>query len=341
MAAEYLTLAEAQNYRQNAFDADIIANIVNLSPILAGGINVPGGATPAALPFRIINDRTLSIRRETTEPTVDWYDPGEPVTGEIATATATTFTIRGLKTRLPIPREVQEGYSSLIDQVASQARMQLKGMVSQFMTTFYYGDNATNSKETSGLQKLVSTTTPDMHIDGTKATGDGAEDALSLVLMDDLLMRMKEGVDMFVTTRQMYRRFIAAARDTATGIGGNLQYGLAEWGKPVLMWGGVPLWPDDYMVDNETITTAGVYSGRSATPATDDCSSIIAVKFGPNHLHGISFSQPGPKVTLLRGPTQDYDGDIIWITWDVAVMMKSNYSIGIINALDASTAILA
>ena len=343
MADNYVTLAEAANlhYTEGVFDADIIMNTINSSPILSGGVNVPGGAMPAALPFRIINDRIHYWVRESVEPAGDWYDPGEPVSGNQATVEQDSVTIRSLKRRIAIPREVQRGYSSLIDQVSSQLRQQLKGMVSDFMDAFYYGDNATNSKDPNGIHLLRSYATPDM--EETCAASTATPAALTLSLMDKLVfLDMKEGADMIVMPRVVYALFAAAKRNSTTGIGANLQYGVTEFGQPVLQYAGIPMYADDYLGIVELCNTnSGAANLQYSAKTGGSAASLHAIKFGPNHLHAISFSQAGPQVTLLSGPTQDYDGDILWLTWDVAFARKSNYSIGSIVNIDDATAITA
>ena len=334
MAAEYLTLAEAGNLRQAQLFPELIPTVINMSPILSGGQNELGGVSVAALPFKIVNDRVMTIVRQTAKPAVNWYDPGEKVTGETKTTTQTSFTIRGLKFRVVIPREIREGYASLIDQAAMELKAQLESMTDEFMKAFYYGDNATNSKEPSGLHKLVSTATPDMH-ETMAANATGA--ALTLTKLDILLLQdMKVRPDLIVCSRNLGLQFAAAARSTATGIAGNFSsQPLAEWGMPVLRYAGIPLFVDDYLTQTELCDSAGDYSAET-TGAT---STIFGIKFGPKYLHGISFSQAGPRVEYLTGPTQDYDGDIIWAYWDAAIVLESPFSVGnITNITDVAIA---
>ena len=336
MADTYLTLAEAANYRTTPLEVAVIENILEESPVLSGGINVMGGASPAALPFQLVPDRLLTINRESTYPTVAWYDAGEKVTGDTGTVAQTTFTIKGMKTRIVVPREVKEGYGSLVDQMNVQLQMNLKAMTKEFMNAFYYGKTATNSKEPNGLHSLVSSSSPDMLIEeGSSSAGTG----LNLTNMD-LLTSMGRGTppfDMIVCSRQLYRTFTAARRSTTTGIAGNFSaQPMREFGVPILFYNNVPIFPDDNILDTETVSTT-TYDAPTGGATT----TLFAIKFGPRYLSGVSFSQIGPVTKYVMGPTQDYDGDILWVLWDVGILMRSEYSVAAITGILPGTAIAA
>jgi len=334
MADTFLTLTEAANLSQADLHAEIIRTIANMDPVLRGGINLPEYADPAALPFMRVQDPTYTVIRESTRPEAAWYNPGEKVTSVAGTVATTDFLVKELKARIPIPRSIQMGSSRYVSQVTQQLNSQLLGMVDKFMETFYYGDTVTNSKEPKGLHKMVSATTPDMSMDASASSATAA--ALTLTNLDDLISRMKFGCDMLVMSRQMWRRFTIAIRDTTTQIAGNLVEGRNEWGLPVRTYGGIPIFPSDYIRDTELCNTSDAFVNATGGSGT----SIYALKFGPDFLHGINLGT-GIEVNVIPGPTQDEDSHIIWVTWYVGLVLESPFGLGILMDLAPASAITA
>ena len=187
-----------------------------------------------------------------------------------------------------------------------------------FLDTFIKGDNTTNPREFSGLQKRC-----DQYSNRKLAAGStSGGDALSLTKLDEAIARVNAGTSRkyIIAPRAMLPRFIGAARNTS--ISGFVTQTWDDVGKPKLTYAGIPI-------------LFGYEPDKHSTfmPFTEACpgggatgSSIYVVALGGDRVRGIQLKEMGAEDVgrVLTGSKPVYRTHI---SWDVGIVDEHDYGV--------------
>ncbi len=156
----------------------------------------------------------------------------------------------------------------------SQEVMKIKALAQAWTTCFIKGDSVIQPRQFDGLQaRLVGSQLMDA---GNTAGGD----ALSLEVLDEAIDRVSNPTHIIIN-RTLKRKF-KRARDQ--GIAGNFYLDKDEFGRPLEVYGGLPLlttWGDSKMPDPLLFNEVGAGGGAATS------TSIYVVSFAPNGVTGI------------------------------------------------------
>lgn len=154
----------------------------------------------------------------------------------------------------------------------------VRAMSLKWSQAFIKGDAVSNPRMFDGLQARLRGR--QLLAAGTTSGGT----PLSLFKLDELLT-LVDGANALVMNERMMLRFGQAARNPS--VGGYVTWTKDQFGEPVMNWGGVPilvLKRDNLNQDILPFTEAAYAGAATAT-------SIYAVRFDEDHVHGIQ-SQP-------------------------------------------------
>lgn len=160
-------------------------------------------------------------------------------------------------------------------QRAVHESMKVKALALNWMLKFFKGDADANPREFDGLQRRL---TGNQIIEAGSTDGG---DALSLEKLDELRDQVDQPTH-YMLNRTMIRRLSTASRSTT--IGGFITTEKDDWGRPLAMYGGLPLLPvDEDNEGNQILPFTEVGSGGSTATAT----SIYCMSTEPEHTRGI------------------------------------------------------
>ena len=180
-------------------------------------------------------------------------------------------------------------------------------MMKKMGDRFIYGDVDASALQADGIHAWTrnynSTDYPDLNID----EGEGA---LSLANLRRLLDAMPLGVDEIWVPKVLGRRFDQMVQEAgiASYVGPwNIQYGINELGKRVVLFDGIPIIRTDYLVAEQINTGIDSTSVREkVTAGATKYYSIFAVKFG-------NLMEQNPGICLAYGGTEG-QGDLFEVT---------------------------
>lgn len=153
--------------------------------------------------------------------------------------------------------------------------MKVKAMGLYLTAKFINGDSEDDPREYDGLRKRI---TGSQLINRTLAASTNG--ALSLEALDAAIDAVDDPTHL-IMSKAMRRKFTVAARDPA--VGGEISFGLDEFGKRVTYYNGLPILIADY--DD---TGARILDFNEAGPGGgSNCQSIYVVSFGSEKLVGI------------------------------------------------------
>lgn len=324
-----LTLAEAAKLSGPSIQAGIALNIANFDPVLSGGqpiaqmMQTPG-QSPVALPFVFFTGDQFEFNRENARGGATWAAPDAVLTAEAGTFTNVTVTMKYLYRDIEIPWPFIRGYNDLNNQAAAQVQAASYAISSEFMTKFWYGDNADDSVTPDGVFNNAEDFAGDNKI-------DEAASALNLTNMDAMLGRgMRMGCDMIVMTRKLREYFHRIATTSTTLVGTGFVDTGAPAGlsvrRPVTYYSDVPMYISDFITLTEDSGTPPLSTGGSET-------SIGFLKFGEAMLHGLS-QTGGPQLITVEENMSTKDSMKMRLRWyTVPVVTRSKFSVGYITGI--------
>ncbi len=252
-----LTLVDAQVISKDVLQAGIIETIVKESSVLA------------VLPFQTIEGNAYSYNVEKALPTVAFRGVNEAYTSSEAQFETRSENLVILGGDVELDRFIIQTLSNVNDQMAVQIMEKAKAVANTFSKTFFKGNKATNVKEFDGLDVRIAGT--GQEIDGK---GKSTEDKEVLAILNELLDTVRGGADALFLNKRVRRRILAVLQNSNHYI----EQGSDAFGRPVSMYGGVPL----MVVENEILGDTDIY----------------AVKFGA-YTHVAGLTNGGVQVRRL------------------------------------------
>jgi HK97 family phage major capsid protein len=242
-----LTKTEAAKLTNDLLLRGVIETVVKESQILQ------------YLPFMEVTGTTVAYNREATVPTTSFYDVGDTWTEGTATFTQETAKLSILGGDADVDNFLQATYADPNDLEAEVIASRAKSIAHKFSDTFISGSIASDSKSFDGLVNLVSASNQVISM------GDNGG-ALTLDKMDELIDAVKPGRPDLLLMSKRTRRKLSSLRRSS---GNLLETDVDAFGRRALFYDGIPLIVDDFVPNDEDQGTA-----------TDQCSSIYALKFG-------------------------------------------------------------
>jgi len=308
------TLTEAAKYTNDMLRKGVLEEIVKDSPVLQRmkWIDVVGNA--------------YAYLRERTQPTADFYAPGDvwsENTGDVYRVTATITILGG---DADTDNFIQATRSDKTDIEAENIQAKAKATKHTYLDRFYYGNSAVSTKEFDGLHRMILTggegatelVNQSIH-EGAAATGSGLN-VSNLDLM--ITKRIRDGKpDILLMSPEIQIKLTQYVRGKA-----NLFTTKRDsYGDELMHWNNVALVYDDFLLQTEAIAS-GTYSAKTGGAT----SSIFAVRFGTKDLLGL---QNGALTTKDIGQLESKDATRHRIKWYVGMALLRTIGIGIIDGI--------
>ena len=259
-----LTLTEAEKLSNDVLLQGVIETIVKDSPVLQ------------MLPFIQIQGNGLTYARESSLPSIAFYDVGDTWAESTPTFAQVTSTLRIMGGDADVDNYLRSTRSNINDLEAAVVEQKAKALRHTFEEYFIYGDGAANAKQYDGVRKLIDTGTASAQVVAAGASGA----TLTLTMVDELIDAVKGGKpDLLLMSRRTRRKL----QNLARAAGNNLQVGQGVLGEQVQLYNGIPVGVSDWVLDTHAVTSSletGVTGGV--------CSVMYALRFGEGALCGLS-----------------------------------------------------
>lgn len=279
---------------------------LNPTPLASGVVQIFAENNPvlALMPFVNVAGNSYRYNREETLPGIafrDFNQGYEESTGVVNPHTE-KLTILGGDSDFDVA-QIRMGTGNN-DTRAVYDAMKAKSLAYTWLKTFFNGDTATDPNSFDGLKTRIAPAQ-------TLVAGANGG-AITLEALDELCDAIAGGPSALFARASVIRQYRAMLR----GMGGTTpeHIMIPNFGQPVIAHNGVPLIGIDENYFPTTILPKDEVQGTA-----NDTSSIYAVKFGPDMLHGI---QTGPVDVRDLGEIDTKPAYRTRIEWYSGVVVK-------------------
>ena len=305
------TIAEADKYSRTQLLAGVVEEIVDASPMFA------------FLPFDTVLGNSLTYNRENTLGTAQFYDPGDTWVESTPTVTAVTATLKIAGGDADLDKFLALTRSNEQDLRATMLSMKVKALVRSIENELIYGDVvAINAKGFNGLHEILGVVTgaQDVVAGATTTGGPGTFSKL-----DEMIDLVKPGPpDALIMSRRSRRQMKKLARSQGWDLALSQPSAL---NRPINFYNDIPIFINDFITDTEDCVDGG-FGGKTG----DDTSSIFAVKFGAEGLHGID---GGQGITIEDvGNLETKDASRIRVKWYMSLVLMSTKALARLSGVD-------
>jgi hypothetical protein len=307
------TLVEAAKRTNDVLQKGIIEKLYNDSPILT------------RLPFETVVGNGLTYNVETTMPNAEFYDVGDTIEESTGTVTQATAVLKRIIGNADIDNFVKATTAKDNNLETETIAAKVKAVQWAYMDCFYYG-TSTATKKFNGLHTLIADTTYN-----TVHAGTDTGSALSCAKLDEAIDMVTGGPDMIVSSKKM-RRLMTVYKRT---IGDKFPADKDSFGQLVQMYGDIPWYVDEFMVDTET-ASSGAYSAKTGGANT----SIFLLKFDPRPkaLMGL---QLGNINAYPIGELNDKDANRYRVKWYASLMLQNIRTCAKVDGIAVGSAVTA
>jgi len=305
------TITEADKYSRTQLLAGVVEEIVDASPMFA------------FLPFDTILGNSLTYNRENTLSTVSFHDPGDVWTEDTPTLTPVTATLKILGGDADLDQFLKLTRSNEQDLEAVMLSMKIKALTRAAENELIYGDkDDIDAKGFDGLHEILGVVTGGQDVVvGTTTTGGPG----SFSELDQMIDLVKPGPpDALIMSRRSRRQIKKLARSQGWDLALSQPQGL---NRPLNFYNDIPIFVNDFITDTEDVVDGG-FGGKTG----DDTSSIFAVKFGAEGLHGIDGGQ-GITVEDV-GVLETKDATRKRVKWYMALVLMSTKALARLSGID-------
>jgi len=257
----------------------------------------------ALLPFKPIDGKAYTYRREDTIDRPQWISPVVDTVPEgAATFTDEVARLHVLAGDVYVDKFLDTTMSDKNSQWGLQMQMKVKGMAQEFRETLITGDNGAIPKQPDGLPNMID---PAMVLNGGGA-------AVTFEMLDELLDMVPNGADALMMSRRMLRAYKAMVRAAGLGNTSDLLM-LEDFGRPLLTHDGVPIVVNDYIPHDEGAGTG---------------TSIYALRLNEvDGFHGIYAGGADAGIVVEDiGTVQNKDATRTRVKWYTGFALKSTKS---------------
>lgn len=256
-----ITLIEAAKRSNDPVQSGVIEMYAMSSPVLS------------TLGFDSIQGSAMKYNREETLPGVGFRGINESYTESTGIINPQVEPLVIVGGDLDVDKFILDTMG--MGQRSVQEEMKVKSLALAWTKAFIKGDQESDPREFDGLQVRL---TGNQLIDAGSTDGG---DALSLAKLDELIDSVEDPTHI-IMNKGMRRRLTAAARSTT--IGGFITWEKDAFGRPIAMYGDLPILVlDKDNEDNDILPFTEVGSGGSTATAC----SIYCVSMMPGKLQGI------------------------------------------------------
>jgi HK97 family phage major capsid protein len=305
------TIAEGDKYSITQLQRGVVEEIVEASPMFA------------FLPFDTILGNSLTYNRENTLGTAQFYDPGETWVESTPTVTPVTATLKIVGGDADLDQFIRLTRSNQQDIQAVMLSLKAKAIARAVQSELVYGDiDDINPKGFDGLHEILGVVTGSQDVLAGAATTGGPG---TLTKLDELIDKVAPGPpDLLMMTKRSRRQIRKLARSQGWDLALSTPGGLA---RPIAYYNDVPIVINDFMTDTEDCIDGG-FGGKTG----DDTSSIFAMKFGAEGLHGID-SGAGIQIEDL-GILETKDAHRHRIKWYMSLVLMSTKALARLSGVD-------
>jgi len=260
--------------------------------------------------FEEMVGNSLTYNTITTDASAKWYDPGDTWVESTPVLTQAYAYLKILGGDADVDNFALDTRSNKIDLKGTVLANKIKAIQHEFLDTFYYGDSSSVAREYDGLQKLISDTTYNTIHAGTTTAGQ--------VLR---IFKLREAIDLprggrpthMMMTKKM-RRLISIYLDS---IGDKFPAGRDVFGKPCIVFDGIPIYTSDHIVNTEDAGASGEYEAKVGT---DECTTVFLLSFGGQDVCGL---QNGMIKTVPLGDLETKDALRWRVKWYCSLKMEN------------------
>jgi len=266
----WVDLANAQKLTMDMKMAGVIEEIIK-----------EGGLLPR-LPGLTVRGKSVVYVREKTIPSGNFIAIDGALTPQaVVDYDEVTVGLKIMECTIDLDHFIVDTYPTINDLRAQGLSSARKGLSHALEDAVLYASLAV-ANQFDGLHRLIGTQTdPKAQVihNGTagSAGARGTPNALSLAKLDELIDLVKPKPDILLVNRQLGRRLSQAIRSTATLVGGNIEFGIDQFGVRIVQYSGIPVVVTDFLTQTEQLAVEGkAFDGKTGgTSAT-----VFAVRFG-------------------------------------------------------------
>ncbi len=293
-----LTLDEAAKLSNDMLLQGVVETIIKDSPVLRH------------LPFIEVVGNGLTYNRESTLPSIDFYDVGDIWAESTPTFEQKTANLKIMGGDADVDNFIKTTRGNIQDLETAVVELKAKALRDKFEETFIYGDATANAKQFDGLRKLIDTTTASDQVIAMGATGA----TLTLAKLDELIDAVKGGKpDMLLMSRRSRRKVNALVR----AAGGMMETDRDKWGNFVQIWDGILIGVNDWILDTHTLASSLETGTTGGT-----CSTIYTIQLGEGALCGLT--SPGHLQVEHVGSLETKDASRTRVKWYVSLALFSS-----------------
>lgn len=202
-----------------------------------------------------------------------------------------------------------------------EENMKIKALAAAVSLKLIKGDATVDPREFDGLQARI--TGAQLIAAGTTDAGD----PLSLAKLDAAIDAVP-GATAIWLNKAMRRRFSTARRTTT--VAGNIEQGVDDFGRPCLIYNGLPLvvpYPENDGTEPLAFDEAGDVGG---TPGGNTSTSIYVVREGEGYLAGI---QSAPMSVRQLGEMHTDPKQVTRVEWDIGLVVEHGRSVSRVGGI--------
>lgn len=244
---------------------------LNPTPLASGVVEIFARENPvlANLPFMNIKGNAFKYNIEDTLPGIAFrgFNEGYTESTGVVNPVTESLTIIGGDSDFDVA-QIKMGTGDN-DSRAVHDAMKAKALTLSWLSTFFHGDTGTNPKEFDGLN---------VRLTGNQVITAGANGAaLDMGMLDELIDSIQGTPSILLMNKAARRKLVALGR--ASGV---VSVTRDYFGREVETYAGTPIGIIEDGADGNPILTSTETQGSS-----NATTSIYAVKFGPDAMHGI------------------------------------------------------
>ncbi|WP_020562074.1 major capsid protein [Methylosarcina fibrata] len=244
---------------------------LNPTPLASGVVEIFARENPvlANLPFVNIKGNAYKYNIEDTLPGIAFrgFNEGYTESTGVVNPVTESLTIIGGDSDFDVA-QIKMGTGDN-DSRAVHDAMKAKALTLSWLSTFFHGDTGTNPKEFDGLN---------VRLTGNQVITAGANGAaLDMGMLDELIDSIQGTPSILLMNKAARRKLVALGR--ASGV---VSVTRDYFGREVETYAGTPIGIIEDGADGNPILTSTETQGSS-----NATTSIYAVKFGPDAMHGI------------------------------------------------------
>lgn len=308
------TIGEMNKYTQNTFDAAVIDQLIKDSPILE------------ILPFEELVGSALEYKRIAEDSTAQFHEPGDTWDESTPVLETGYAYLKILGDDADVDNFALDTRSNKIDIKGTVLANKIKAVQYKFADTFFYGKSSSVAQEFDGLHELIKHTTYNtISVGSTTSLA-----ALSIAKLRETIDLPRGGVPTHMFMTKKMRRLISVYLDS---IGDKFPAGRDVFGKPCIVFDGIPIYTTDHITDTEAVS-GGVYNASTGDTGT----TIFILSFGGQDVCGL---QNGTIKTVPLGDLETKDALRWRIKWYVSMKMENLRTSAKIDGIGTTGAVYA